>query len=212
MKPGLTVRMPMPALLTRTSRPPRAEIACPTPAETILSIADVHGEPGHPGPAGDPGGRVLGARLGPAGQGDPGTGLRQRLAHGEAEPARSPVTSTGTPSRSGAVRASEGSVTRLTIPCSGREPPHPTFRGSRCWLRYPRPVKIAVDDLSGPQIARFLDEHVQQMRSITPPESKHALDLDALRTPDITFWSVMDSGAIVGCGAHSRDWTRATPR
>ena len=65
-------------------------------------------------------------------------------------------------------------------------------------------MKIAVDDLSGPQIARFLDEHVQQMRSITPPESKHALDLDALRTPDITFWSVMDSGAIVGCGALKR--------
>jgi putative acetyltransferase len=65
-------------------------------------------------------------------------------------------------------------------------------------------VKIAVDDLSGPQIARFLDEHVQQMRSITPPESKHALDLDALRTPDITFWSVMDGDAIVGCGAIKR--------
>jgi putative acetyltransferase len=65
-------------------------------------------------------------------------------------------------------------------------------------------VKIAVDDLSGPQIARFLDEHVQQMRSITPPESKRALDLDALRTPDITFWSVMDGDAIVGCGAIKR--------
>ena len=58
-----------------------------------------------------------------------------------------------------------------------------------------------MDDLSGPQIARFLAEHVQQMRSITPPESKHALDLDALSTPDVTFWSVMDGDAIVGCGA-----------
>jgi putative acetyltransferase len=62
-------------------------------------------------------------------------------------------------------------------------------------------VEIAVDDLSGPQIARFLDEHVQQMRSITPPESKHALDLDALRAPGTTFWSVSDGDAIVGCGA-----------
>jgi putative acetyltransferase len=61
-----------------------------------------------------------------------------------------------------------------------------------------------VDDLAGPEIARFLDEHVQQMRSISPPESKHALDLDGLRRPEITFWSVMDGGALVGCGALKR--------
>jgi hypothetical protein len=35
-------------------------------------------------------------------------------------------------------------------------------------------VEIVVDDLTGPQIARFLDEHVAEMLSITPPESKHA--------------------------------------
>jgi len=38
-----------------------------------------------------------------------------------------------------------------------------------------------VDDLTGPQIASFLDEHVREMLSITPPESKHALDLETLR-------------------------------
>jgi putative acetyltransferase len=62
-------------------------------------------------------------------------------------------------------------------------------------------VKIAVDDLCGPEIAAFLDEHVQQMRSITSLESKHALDLDGLRVPEVTFWSVWDDDAIVGCGA-----------
>ncbi|MFG2832504.1 GNAT family N-acetyltransferase [Streptomyces sp. NPDC048434] len=65
-------------------------------------------------------------------------------------------------------------------------------------------MKIAVDDLSGPEIARFLDEHVQQMRSLTPLESKHALDLDGLRKPGITFWSVLDDGSLVGCGAIKR--------
>jgi putative acetyltransferase len=60
-------------------------------------------------------------------------------------------------------------------------------------------VEIVVDDLTGPQIASFLDEHVRQMLSITPPESKHALDLDMLRGPGITFWSVMDGGTVVGC-------------
>ena len=41
-------------------------------------------------------------------------------------------------------------------------------------------MEIVVDDLTGPQIASFLDEHVREMLSITPPESKHALDLDML--------------------------------
>ncbi|MGW7581959.1 GNAT family N-acetyltransferase [Kitasatospora sp. NPDC054768] len=62
-------------------------------------------------------------------------------------------------------------------------------------------MQIATDDLSGPEIARFLDEHVQQMRAISPPTSTHALDLDALRRPGITFWSVRDDGVLVGCGA-----------
>ena len=62
-------------------------------------------------------------------------------------------------------------------------------------------MQIVVDDLSGPQIAEFLDEHVQEMRAITPLESKHALDLDGLRGPGITFWSVLDGDTLVGCGA-----------
>jgi putative acetyltransferase len=66
------------------------------------------------------------------------------------------------------------------------------------------PVIIVVDDLTGPEIAAFLDEHVREMLSISPPESKHALDLEALRAPGITFWSVRDGGAVVGCGALKR--------
>jgi putative acetyltransferase len=65
-------------------------------------------------------------------------------------------------------------------------------------------VRIVVDDLSGPQIARFLEEHVTEMLSISPPESKHALDLEALRAPEVTFWSVLDGGTVVGCGALKR--------
>jgi putative acetyltransferase len=65
-------------------------------------------------------------------------------------------------------------------------------------------VKIVVDDLSSPEIAEFLDEHVQEMRLITPLESKHALDLDGLRAPDVTFWSVWDGDTLVGCGAINR--------
>jgi putative acetyltransferase len=62
-------------------------------------------------------------------------------------------------------------------------------------------MEILVDDLSGPEIVKFLDEHIQEMKAVTPPESKHALDLDGLRVPDVTFWTVMEDGAVVGCGA-----------
>jgi 2-polyprenyl-6-methoxyphenol hydroxylase-like FAD-dependent oxidoreductase len=62
-------------------------------------------------------------------------------------------------------------------------------------------MRIAVDDLSGPEIEAFLQKHVDQMRSLTPLESVHALDLDALREPGITFWSAYDDDRLVGCGA-----------
>ncbi len=65
-------------------------------------------------------------------------------------------------------------------------------------------MKIVVDDLAGPEIAEFLAEHVREMLSISPPESKHALDLDELRGPEITFWSVWDGETLVGCGALKR--------
>lgn len=62
-------------------------------------------------------------------------------------------------------------------------------------------MRIVIDDLSGPAIARFLQGHVEEMRSVSPPESTHALDLDGLRKPEITFWSMMDGPTVVGCGA-----------
>ncbi len=61
--------------------------------------------------------------------------------------------------------------------------------------------EIIIDDLSGPEIAEFLQEHIREMKSVSPPESKHALDLDGLRKPEITFWTVWDDGQLVGCGA-----------
>ena len=60
---------------------------------------------------------------------------------------------------------------------------------------------IHVDDLTGPEIAAFLEEHIGDMRAVSPPESKHALDLDGLRRPEITFWTAWNDGRLVGCCA-----------
>jgi putative acetyltransferase len=63
------------------------------------------------------------------------------------------------------------------------------------------PMMIKLDDLRGPEIAKLLEEHLEGMRALSPPESVHALDLDALRKPEITFWTAWDNGALLGCGA-----------
>ena len=62
-------------------------------------------------------------------------------------------------------------------------------------------MEIKVDDLSGPEIAAFLEEHIRDMRAVSPPESKHALDLAGLRSPGITFWTLWHDGKIAGCCA-----------
>jgi len=62
-------------------------------------------------------------------------------------------------------------------------------------------MDIRVDDLRSPEIAGLLEEHLRSMRSISPPESVHALDLEGLRKPEITFWTVWEAAELLGCGA-----------
>ncbi len=62
-------------------------------------------------------------------------------------------------------------------------------------------MKIEIDDLSRPAIHALLNEHLQNMSEISPPESCHALDLEKLRKPEITFWSAWEDAQLLGCGA-----------
>jgi putative acetyltransferase len=62
-------------------------------------------------------------------------------------------------------------------------------------------LQIRVDDLKGPQVIALLQEHLAAMRSVSPPESCHVLDLAGLRRADVTFWSIWDGDALAGCGA-----------
>ena len=62
-------------------------------------------------------------------------------------------------------------------------------------------MKIEIDDLSRAEIHALLDEHLQDMHALSPPESVHALDLDKLRQPSITFWTAWDGPVLLGCGA-----------
>jgi putative acetyltransferase len=62
-------------------------------------------------------------------------------------------------------------------------------------------MEIRRDDLRGPEIARLLEEHLRDMHLHSPPESVHALDLERLRRPEITFWTAWGGGELMGCGA-----------
>ena len=62
-------------------------------------------------------------------------------------------------------------------------------------------MKIELDDLARPAIQELLREHLRSMHALSPPESVHALDIDKLRRPEITFWSAWDDAVLLGCGA-----------
>ena len=62
-------------------------------------------------------------------------------------------------------------------------------------------MEIRKDDLRGPEIARLLQEHLRGMALHSPAESMHALNLEGLRSPEVTFWSAWQGLELVGCGA-----------
>src|SRR5437867_12011140 len=62
-------------------------------------------------------------------------------------------------------------------------------------------MQIRVDNLAGAEIRALLAEHLHNMHQLSPPESVHALDLTALLSPEITFWTAWSQGELLGCGA-----------
>ena len=60
---------------------------------------------------------------------------------------------------------------------------------------------IRTDDLTSPEIAELLADHLREMQQHSPPESVHALGLEKLKRPEVTFWSVWNGDDLVGCGA-----------
>lgn len=62
-------------------------------------------------------------------------------------------------------------------------------------------MTIKIDDLSGDEIYQLLQEHLQSMALHSPPESIHALDIEGLRKPEITFWTIWENDELLGCGA-----------
>lgn len=62
-------------------------------------------------------------------------------------------------------------------------------------------MDIKIDDLTGTEVVDLIREHLHSMTLNSPPESIHALNLEQLRRPEITFWSAWEGNELFGCGA-----------
>src|SRR5215472_5527469 len=62
-------------------------------------------------------------------------------------------------------------------------------------------LRFLVDDLSGAPTRALIARHLSGMRANSPPESVHAFDVDRLKQPGVTFWSVWLGEELAGCGA-----------
>ncbi|MBK7460517.1 MAG: GNAT family N-acetyltransferase [Betaproteobacteria bacterium] len=62
-------------------------------------------------------------------------------------------------------------------------------------------MRIDIDDLSRPAVHALLQEHLENMFELSPPENVFALDLSKLKTPDITVWTAWNEHELLGCGA-----------
>lgn len=68
-------------------------------------------------------------------------------------------------------------------------------------LHSTHPMNIRQDDLHSPQVLQLLQLHLDTMAPTAPPASRHALDLNGLRDPAVTFWCVWDDQTLAGFGA-----------
>lgn len=62
-------------------------------------------------------------------------------------------------------------------------------------------LTIVEDDLTGAEIGALLRLHLDEMHQWSPPESVHAMPVERLRQPDVTFYSAWHDGRLAGCGA-----------
>jgi len=65
-------------------------------------------------------------------------------------------------------------------------------------------VVIAVDDPRRDDVRALLEAHLAFSRAVTPPGHVHALEIDGLLDPAVTFFSARRDGVLVGIGALKR--------
>jgi putative acetyltransferase len=60
---------------------------------------------------------------------------------------------------------------------------------------------IFEDDLTGAKVAALLEAHLDEMHRWSPPEAVHAMPIERLRAPDVTFYAAWVREKLAGIGA-----------
>lgn len=63
---------------------------------------------------------------------------------------------------------------------------------------------IAADDPGADDVRALLERHLAFARATTPPDDVHALEVDGLLDPSVTFFSYRDDGELLGVAALKR--------
>ena len=64
-----------------------------------------------------------------------------------------------------------------------------------------REYRIVEDDLTGEAVVELLAFHLAEMHTLSPPCKVHAMPVERLRQPDVTFYSAWDDGKLAAVGA-----------
>ena len=62
-------------------------------------------------------------------------------------------------------------------------------------------IKTIEGNFDNPKVNELLINHFKELRSVSPENSCHVLDIKGLKTENIKFWSLWEEDELVGCGA-----------
>ena len=62
-------------------------------------------------------------------------------------------------------------------------------------------LKSILGNFDNPEVHELLVKHFIELRSVSPEDSCHVLDIAGLREPTIKFWSLWEDDQLMGAGA-----------
>ena len=62
-------------------------------------------------------------------------------------------------------------------------------------------MKSIEGNFDNPEVNEMLNKHFAELRSVSPADSAHVLDIAGLKDQSIKFWSLWENNELIGCGA-----------
>ena len=62
-------------------------------------------------------------------------------------------------------------------------------------------MKSIEGNFDNPEVNKLLVKHFKELRSVSPSNNCHVLDIPGLKNSNIKFWSLWENELLIGCGA-----------